>query len=655
MPFGGNRLGTQPAFAPVRFAEFEFDPRTGQLRRDDTPIKLQQQPAKVLAVLLRHPGEVVSRQELAQAIWGSETFVDFEQGLNFAIRHIRTALGDDADRPRFLQTLPKQGYRFIAPVSNPVEQVRTEASSAGSAVTETDTVSGGFSRSKRWVVIGAISALFLITVAVKYRNAGARAARVGTEIRSIAVLPLINLSSDAGQEYFSEGLTDELITELAKVGKLRVISRTSVSGYKGTEKRAPAIAAELHVDAIVEGTVERVGNRVRIRAQLIQASTDQHLWAESYDRDVDNVLALENEVARDIATEIGQHTAPKNEVASIKPAVLAAAHEDYLRGRYYWNKRTEAGLHRGIEYFQKAIDQEPNYALAHAGLADSYIMLANWGFAAPAESYAKAKASALKALKLDPQLAEAHTSLAYITLLYEWDWQKAEEEFRQAIRINPNYASAHQFYSICLMTVGRQSEALAEIQRAQELDPLSLIVGDVYGWIYYEGRQYDRAIEQYKKTLELDSAYVPAVLDLGASYLRKGKYPEALSQFQRARTLAGDNGVVLSSLGQVYALSGQRAKAREILDELYQPRKQTFISAWDISLVHAALGQNNQAIELLGKAADDHVGWVVRLGVDPALDNLRQYPAFQKLTKRLGISADLTPVASTAGRRIDVP
>jgi tetratricopeptide (TPR) repeat protein len=314
-----------------------------------------------------------------------------------------------------------------------------------------------------------------------------------------------------------------------------------------------------------------------------------------------------------------------------------AAHEDYLRGRYYWNKRTEAGLGRGIEYFQKAIDQEPNYALAYAGLADSYIMLANWGFAPPAESYTKAKAAALKALELDPQLAEAHTSLAYVTLLDEWNWPDAEKRFRQAIAINPNYVSAHHFYSICLMTAGRQSEALVEIQRAQELDPLSLIVGDVYGWIYYEGRQYDRAIEQYKKTLEMDPGYVPALLDLGTSYLRTGDYSQALAQFEKAKAFEGEQSVVLSSLAQGYAFSGQRTEARKVLNQIQQLARRRYVSPWDISLVYAALGERSHAIELLGKAADDHVGWVVRLGVDPALDDLRRSADFQKLARRIGI------------------
>ncbi len=432
-------------------------------------------------------------------------------------------------------------------------------------------------------------------------------------------------------------MTDELTTQLAKIGSIRVISRTSAMHYRDTQKPLPEIARELGVDAVVEGSVARAGNRVRIRAQLIQGATDLHLWAESYDRDMNDLFRLQGEVARDIAQQIGQLTAEQRGGFTESRPVSPAAHENYLKGRYYWNKRTEAGLRKGIEYFQKAIEQDPNYAPGYAGLADSYIMLANWNFVPPGEAYPKAKAAALKALQLDGQLAEAHTSLAYTTLLYEWNWRGAEKGFQQAITLNPNYASAHHFYSICLMTAGRQSEALAEIRRALELDPLSLIINDVYGWIYYEGRQYDQAIQQYTKTLEMDPSYVPALLDIGTSYMRLGRYREAIAQFEKARAVAGETGVVLSDLAQAYAFSGEQAKALEILQRLQQPSAQIFVSTWDLSLIYVALGEKVKAIKLLEKCADEHVGWVVRFAVDPAFDSLRSEPQFEKLKQRVGI------------------
>ena len=491
-----------------------------------------------------------------------------------------------------------------------------------------------------WAVLGGTGVLLLIALialSIRHLVRPADAKLSPDPIQSVAVLPLVNLSSDPVQEYFSDGLTDELITELAKIGDLRVISRTSVTGYKGTHKRVPVIAQELHVDAIVEGTMERAGDRVRIRAQLIHGATDQHLWAESYDGDLSDVLRLEGDVARDIAQQIGHLTAEKRSQLRPNRPVPIGAHEDYLKGRYYWNRRTETGLRKGIEYFQKAIDQDPNYAQAYAGLADSYIMLANWGLTAPSQAYPKAKVAARKALELDSQLVEAHTSLAYATLLYDWDWENAERGFHQAIALNPNYASAHHFYSICLMTSGRQAEALAEIRRAQELDPLSLIINSVYGWIYYEGRQYDQAIQQYTNTLEMDQSYVPALLDLGTSYMRMGDYRKAISQFEKAREIAGDNGVVLSDLAQAHALSGERATALEILHRLQEPSARIFVSPWDLALIYVALGEKKKAITFLQKAADEHVGWVVRLGIDPALDSLRAEPQFNKLKQRIRI------------------
>jgi TolB-like protein/Tfp pilus assembly protein PilF len=463
-----------------------------------------------------------------------------------------------------------------------------------------------------------------------------------TPIRSIAVLPLANLSHDSSQEYLSDGLTDELITELAKAGNLRVISRTSVTALRDSRKPAPEIGRELHVDAIVEGTVERVGDRVRIRAQLVRTDSDQHLWAESYDRDMSDLLGLEREVAQDIVRKIGSRL---SQTTPRVPKIAASAHEDYLRGRYYWSKRTESGLRRGIEYFQKAIDQEPDYALAYAGLADSYVMLANWGLAPPGEAYVKAKAAALKALDIDDQLVEAQTSLAYTSLLYDWDWQGAETRFRQAIALNPNYASAHHFYSVLLMASGRQSEAVAEIKRAQELDPLSLIISDVVGWIYYEGRQYEQAIEQYRKTLEMDSNYVPVLLDLGTAHLKLGNYRDAIAQFERARSVGGENGVVLSGLAQAHWLSGNRTEAARIFRRIQQRSAPVFVSSWDISFVHAAMGEKKKAVDLLRKAADEHVGWVVRLAVEPAFDSLRSEPEFHALIKRVGIPSVSSPTS----------
>jgi TolB-like protein/DNA-binding winged helix-turn-helix (wHTH) protein/Tfp pilus assembly protein PilF len=634
-------LASQPSSAVLtRFANFELNLRSGELRRDGTPLKLPPQPAKLLVLLVSRAGEVVTRQELVEQLWGAETFVDFEQGLNFAVRQVRAVLDDDPDSPRFLETLPKRGYRFIAAVGG--TRVPAEPEDAPLVNISQPDGSGRQERApwprKFWRVLAGVCAVLLLGLAARQWIVPRPGPRFTSgAIQSVAVLPLANLSADPGQEYFSDGLTDELITELAKIGSLRVTSRTSVIGYKGTHKPIPEIARELHVDAVIEGTVQRVGERVRIRAQLIHGATDQHLWAAGYDRDLGDVLHMEYEVARDIAQQVGDHRSESKTQRAGGRQVSAEAHEEYLLGRYYWNKRTEAGLLRGVGHFKEAIRRDPSYALAYAGMADSYIMLANWGLASPGEAYAKATAFAARALELDPQLVEAQTSLAYTALLYDRDWAGAEKGFRQAIALNPNYVSAHHFYSICLMTSGRQAEALTEIERARELDPLSLIVNSVQGWIYYEGRRYDLAVQQYTKTLEMDPDYVPALLDLGTSYLRLGEYGNAIAQFEKARATSGENGVVLSDLAQAYALSGDKAGALKILHRLQARSGTAFVSSWDLALIHTALGEKDKAITQLQKATEEHVGWVVRLGVDPALDSLRGEPRFQELSRRIGI------------------
>ena len=459
-------------------------------------------------------------------------------------------------------------------------------------------------------------------------------------IRAVAVLPLEDLSGDQVRDYFADGMTEALITNLAKIGALRVISRTSVMQYRGVRRPLPEIARELNVDAVVEGSVLRSGNRVRITAQLIRAATDQHLWAESYERDLRDVLSLQSEVARAIANEIQIKLTPQDQarLASVR-SVDPEAYQLYLKGRFYWNKRTEESLKKGIEYFHQAIDLDPNYALAYAGLADCYGLL-GWdlfGSLPPREALPIAKAAAKKALEIDDNLAEAHNSLAWTKLVFDWDWLGAQSEFKRAIELNPGYAAAHHWYAECLAGMGRYDEALAEIKRAQESDPLSLIISAVVGWILYFNRQHDQAIVQFQKALELDPNFWVAHWCLGRAYEQKAMFAEAVAEFQKAIDLSAGSPLALAALGHAYAVSGKTTEAQRVLNELKESSKRRYVSLYGIAAIHAGLGEHDQAFEWLEKAYEERSGWLVWLKSEPVSDVLRSDPRFQNLLRRVGL------------------
>jgi TolB-like protein len=442
--------GDHRARTTTHFGVFEVDLRAGELRRRGIKVKLQEQPLQILQILLENPGDVVTREELQQRIWPADTFVDFDHGLNNAIRRLREALGDSADTPHYVETLARRGYRFI----------------------------------------GSLCAGPASTLA---------------HLRSLAVLPLENLSHDPQQEYFAEGLTEALIATLAKIGELRVVSRTSTLQCKGVRKPVREIARELGVDTIVEGTVLRVGRRVRITAQLIDAHKETHLWAESYERDLRDVLSLQSELAQAIAREIQVKLTPRERAyfAQVKPVDLEA-YEAYLKGRYHWNRRSTQGLSKATQCFQQSIARDPNYAPAVAGLADCLSTLSAWGFVSPDEGCGKAKVLAEKALEIDHSSADAHASLAFASMWYDYDFSTAEREFKRSIELDSRYATAHEWYGIYLgFVIGRFEEAYTEFQRALRLDPLSSIITCMLGYAYYSAHRYDQAIEQYEKTLEL--------------------------------------------------------------------------------------------------------------------------------------------------------
>ena len=617
---------TETANSPhaVRFGVFEADLRAGELRRKGRKLKLQEQPFQVLALLLERPGEVVTREALREKLWPADTFVEFDHSLNTAISKIREALGDLADNPRFVETLPRRGYRFIAPVEVPPPPETED--------TPTPRVH------LRLVFTATLALTALLAVLLGLNVGGLRERLLGGvaagQIRSLAVLPLENLSGDPAQEYFADGMTEALITELGKISALRVISRQSVMQFKGTDKTLPDIAHELNVDVLVEGSVRRVGDRVRISAQLMQATPERLLWAESFERDLSDVLALESEVARAIAHEVKVTLTPQEEaLLATKHVINPEAHLAYLKGRHHFWKATCEGPRRSIEFYQEALNLDPAYAPGHAGMADAYNMLAAVGCLEPKEAYPLAKVAARRALELDNTLAEAHISLASIRENYEWDWLGAEREYQRAIELNPGYATAHTWYASFLSNMGRHEQAIAEIRRAQALDPLSLAVNTVLGGILNNARQYDQAIEKLQETLELHPGINWPHVELGRTYVQKAMYEEAIQEFQEAVDLS--EGEPVWELGYAYAVAGNRGEAQKVLEELKKLSKWRYVSPYGIALIYAGLGEKDQAFEWLEKAYEERDPNMVWLKNDAWLDPLRFDPRFHSLLRRL--------------------
>ena len=623
-----------PKPSVVQFGVLELDLKARELRKRGVKVKLQEQPFQVLSVLIEHAGQVVTKEELRQRIWPSDTFVDFDHGMHSAITRLREALGDSTESPRFIETLPRRGYRFIASVKE-----------IGTRMEPKEPLPGAFgNRLRRWaaiVVLGLLVGTSLLGILLEFDVGGARRwlrRQSNPKIQSLAVLPLQNLSGDPAQDYFADGMTDALITDLSQISTLHVISRTSAMHYKGTKESLPQIAGALNVDGIVEGSVARSGNRVRITAQLIHAATDQHLWAETYERDVGDVLRLQGEVAQDIAQQLRAKLTSQQQVrVNSAPRVNPDAYETYLRGRYFWNQRTEGGLWKSIELFQQAISMDPNSALPYTGLADAYLVLDGWTVeAAPAKEITpKAQAAVQRALELDPTLAEAHTALAGLKH-GNWDWEGAEAEYRRAIELNPNYSHAHQWYGQLLCERGKFDACLAEAEHAYRLDPLNLLYGADIGNRLYWARRYDEAVAAVKKTLELDPNFPVAHRFLGQVYEQKGMFAPAIAELRRSAELS--NPIDLAALGHAYALYGQREKASEVLRDLRQVASKRYVSGYDLAIVYVGLGENDKALQSLEAAYQEHSSWMLHLKVDPRLDPLRGDPRFQVLLQRVGLA-----------------
>jgi TolB-like protein/DNA-binding winged helix-turn-helix (wHTH) protein/Tfp pilus assembly protein PilF len=624
------------------FGSFEIDIVSGELRRQGLKIKLQDQPFRLLVLLVGRAGDVVTREEVREKLWPADTYVDFDHSLNTAVRKLREALGDSAESPRYVETLARRGYRFIAPV---VRRRTAEVAPAMVDITSvapspTELLSTSARRLLTLAIVVAICAAALAAYWMVPRPAPST--QSGRRL-TLAVLPFDNLTGDADQEYLSDGLTEEMITQLGRLepDRLRVLARSSTWKYKRADRDIGRLRRELGADYLLEGSLRQAGERVRVTAQLVRVDDQSQVWAETYERHFRDVLILQSEVAETVARTIAVALTPdaRARLARARP-VRSEAYQDYLRGRFFWSRRTETALKQALGYFQKAIAADPGYAPAYSGLSDSYTSLGASsvvGGLPPRQAMPEAKAAALKALQIDSTLAEAHASLAQVHLLYEWDLAACEKEFRRALELDPNYTAAHHWYSHCLLALGRTEESLAESKRALELEPLQLVVGIHLGWHYLYTRQSDQAIEQFRKTLELDPTFPQAQRYAGWAYLQKGMHPEAIAALRAALHSLERNPEIEGELGYALAVAGRRAEALAMLEGLGHLSATRYVSPYSIALVHAGLGDRDQALAWLDKAYAERSDYMPYLRLEPMLDGLRSDQRFVALVGRVGL------------------
>ncbi len=603
-------------------------PKLNSISGNGKTAHVEPKAMQVLAYLAEHAGEVMPKERIIQAVW-ADTFVT-DDVLTRAVSELRHVFEDNPHEPHFIQTIAKSGYRLIAPVD------------IGAGLTRPRE---GKALPYQFATVAAVAALAIVALAIILNLAGLRdrlfprpAPPAGKIM--LVVLPFDNLSGDPEQEYFSDGMTEEMTAQLGRLSpeRLGVIGRASAMTYKGRKKTIDEIGRELRVQYVLEGSVRRAGDRARITAQLIEVGDQTHVWAESYERDLRDILALQADVAQAIAYEVQIKLTPQEQtrLATAGP-VNPEAYRLYLTGRFLWNKRTEEGLKNAIDHFQRALEIDPGYGLAYAGLADSYLMLDDWGFLPPKEAIPSGKAAAQKALEIDESLAEAHASLALACFEYDWDWPACEKEYKRAIELNPNYATAHQWYFAFLFAMNRHAEAMGEIQRAQQLDPLSPIISGAMADQYFYARQYQEAIRRFRSTVALFPEFAPAYQALGAAYVVNGRYQEAIVALQKLRSLSGASAAEVAALGQAYAKGGMRGYYLWELRRLKEESKHRYVRAWTFALVLAGLGEKDQALSYLEKAYEDRDYLLTTLQDEPRFDPLRSDPRFLELLRRMNL------------------
>jgi TolB-like protein/Tfp pilus assembly protein PilF len=569
----------------IHFGVFEADLRAGELRRNGSKVKLQEQPFQILAMLLERPGEIVTREELRARLWSADTFVDFDHGLNSAIRRLRDALGDSAENPSFVETLGRRGYRFIAPVASRVLRERQHE-----------------------------------------------------PIESVAVLPFANRSADPNTDYLSDGITESLINNLSQISTLRVTARSTVFRYKGKDADPRKVGSDLHVRAVVSGRLLKRGSSLIIQAELMDVATGSQLWGGQYNRQAENVFLLQDDLSREISEKLRLRlTGDEKRRLTKRYTEDAEAYRLYLKGRYHWNKRNPEGLQKAVDYFQQALNRDPVYPLAYAGLADTYAYLSFFHVVPPRQAMPKAKAAAVKALEIDDHLAEAHVSLGYVSFTYDGDWSAAGKHFEQALALNPIYSGAHTFYAFYLNSLGRSEEALAVAKRALDLDPASPAVSHSLAVQLYLARRFDQAIEQAHNTLEMDANFAISYQLLGEVHVSKGLYREGLLALEKFSALSRTSAISRALVGYSHARLGERSAALRIIEELTSASKHSFIPAFLYALVYAGLEDKDQAFGWLEKAYEERFNRLAYLKQDALWDPLRSDPRFIDMLRRLGI------------------
>lgn len=641
----------------VRFGgEFELDVGAYELRRAGRRLRLARIPMELLLLLMEQPGQLVTREQIAERVWGKDVFLDVDNGINAVVRRIRRVLRDDPDEPRFIQTVVGRGYRFVATIEEaaPSRNLLVSAEAQGpnrdslfphppgghetlappSAVPELPAqIEDATPPRSHWMVV--VSAVTLIAV-IGWFGLRRSFDGGGEHINSVAVLPFVNTSGDPDLEYLCDGMTEGVINGLSQRPQIRVMARSTIFHYKGRDSDPRTVGHDLDVRSVLSGTLARHGEELRVEAELVDVRNGSLLWGQQYDRKLSDTATVQQEVVRDLSKKLklrfrGEDKSNPRKRVTESPE----AYDLYLRGRYQWNRFGDENLERATGYFLQAIDKDPNFALAYAGLADAYHELSYSH--PPREVMPKAKAAATRALELDDSVAEAHAALGWVKWQYDWDWIGAEKEFRRSIDLSPNYAIAHGMYALYLDSMSRVDEAMAQHRRALELEPLSLIINANAGEALYDTRHYDQAIEQYRKTLEIEANFAPAHDDLAQVFERTGMYWEAVAEWQQSLIAKGELRTA-AAIGRAYSKSGYRAALRTWLDSLTIPSNHSYVSPLFIASIYARIGETDHTFEWLAKAYNDRASDLVNLKVDPAFDSVRSDPRYAELERAIGVA-----------------